>query len=56
MNIRPDTPIDTSRLAGPVPCHDAYGLTAGGPLAQIDLDGQVYILRITRSGKLILTK
>ena len=27
-----------------------------GNLAQIALDGQVYTLRITRAGKLILTK
>jgi hemin uptake protein HemP len=40
----------------PVPCHDAFILTAGGPVAQIDLNGQIYCLRITRAGKLILTK
>ena len=56
MNMRPDTTTDTTRIAVPVPSHDAYLLTAGGTLAQIDLDGQVYTLRITRSGKLILTK
>ncbi|MGL6208632.1 MAG: hemin uptake protein HemP [Paracoccaceae bacterium] len=39
-----------------IPCHDAQSLTAGGHLAQISLDGQIYTLRITRSGKLILTK
>jgi len=39
-----------------IPCHDATTLTAGGPLAQIALDGQIYTLRITRQGKLILTK
>ncbi len=39
-----------------MPCHDATTLTAGGTLAQIVLDGQVYTLRITRQGKLILTK
>ncbi|MES2550906.1 MAG: hemin uptake protein HemP, partial [Pseudomonadota bacterium] len=31
-------------------------LTEGGSLARIVLDGQVYSLRITRAGKLILTK
>ena len=40
----------------PIPLHRAQDLTRGGVLAQIDLDGQVYALRITRAGKLILTK
>lgn len=39
-----------------VPQHDATVLTQGGALAQIVLNGQVYTLRITRQGKLILTK
>jgi hemin uptake protein HemP len=39
-----------------IPLHRAQDLTRGGQLAQIDLDGQVYALRITRAGKLILTK
>lgn len=38
------------------PAHDARNLTQGGNLAQIGLDGQIYTLRITRQGKLILTK
>jgi hemin uptake protein HemP len=38
------------------PVHDATHLTAGGQLARIVLNGQVYSLRITRAGKLILTK
>jgi hemin uptake protein HemP len=38
------------------PEHDARDLTSGGTLARIVLDGAVYTLRITRSGKLILTK
>jgi hemin uptake protein HemP len=40
----------------PVPVHRAQDLTRGGTLAQIVLDGKVYALRITRAGKLILTK
>ena len=40
----------------PRPVLDARLLTAGGPDAEIALDGQRYILRITRQGKLILTK
>ncbi len=38
---------------GPV---DARALTDGGNTAQITLDDKVYTLRITRAGKLILTK
>ncbi|MDR9393763.1 hemin uptake protein HemP [Roseovarius sp. SYSU LYC5161] len=37
-------------------CHDARVLTAGGVTANIILDDQTYTLRITRAGKLILTK
>jgi hemin uptake protein HemP len=40
----------------PIPCHDATILTAGGTVARIFLNGQSYALRITRQGKLILTK
>jgi len=52
MNIA--TAIDLQGAA--LPAHDARRLTGGGNLAQIDLDGQTYTLRITRQGKLILTK
>jgi len=38
------------------PLHDATALTQGGRLARIHLNGQFYALRITRQGKLILTK
>ncbi|NEX45404.1 hemin uptake protein HemP [Pseudotabrizicola algicola] len=38
------------------PLHEALSLTQGGQVAHIALDGQVYVLRITRGGKLILTK
>ena len=40
----------------PSPVHEAQHLTGGGTTARILLDGQVYTLRITRAGKLILTK
>ncbi len=46
--------IDPLPLA--VPTHDARVLTAGQMLAQIVLDDHVYTLRITKAGKLILTK
>jgi hemin uptake protein HemP len=39
-----------------LPSHRAEDLTGGGNLAQIELGDQVYTLRITRAGKLILTK
>lgn len=39
-----------------LPTYAARDLTEGGDLAQIVLDQQVYTLRITRAGKLILTK
>lgn len=48
---RPGTTI-LARL----PQHDATELTRGGNQALIVLDEQVYQLRITRAGKLILTK
>jgi hemin uptake protein HemP len=40
----------------PRPIHDARALTEGGAEAEIRLDGVRYVLRITRQGKLILTK
>ncbi|WP_036636295.1 hemin uptake protein HemP [Paenirhodobacter enshiensis] len=52
----PRPALAIARPAQTVPQHDARSLTAGGHLAQIDLDGQLYTLRITRAGKLILTK
>jgi len=39
-----------------LPVHTAETLTKGGNQALIDLNGQIYTLRITRAGKLILTK
>ena len=38
------------------PTYNAVELTKNGNLARIILEKQVYTLRITRSGKLILTK
>lgn len=53
-------PADFSRPGTAVfarmPQHDATELTRGGNQALIVLDEQVYQLRITRAGKLILTK
>jgi len=49
---------DAQHPSGPqdLPSHDARTLTRGGAQARITLEGQVYTLRITRAGKLILTK
>lgn len=44
-------PTDTT-----APCYDARELIPDGVQARIVLDEQVYTLRITRAGKLILTK
>lgn len=44
------------RSPAPQPVHDARDLTGPAGLATILLDGQAYTLRITRAGKLILTK
>ena len=58
------TAMASSNLPHPVdvtadtrtPTFDARDLVGNGTQAQIVLDGQIYILRITRAGKLILTK
>ena len=48
-------PTEITELAGR-PLHDARDLTGQDGCAMIMLDEQVYTLRITRAGKLILTK
>ncbi|MET4128513.1 hemin uptake protein HemP [Roseovarius sp. MBR-6] len=53
--IRAQTGPEPTLLAEAA-CHDARALTDGGHIAYIVLDGQTYTLRITRAGKLILTK
>ncbi len=52
---RPEPAAEPAAEAEP-PTHDARRLTEGGSFARILLDGQAYTLRITRQGKLILTK
>ena len=47
LRARPDAAI---------PVHDALALLAGGNTARIVLGDQCYTLRLTRAGKLILTK
>ena len=52
--------IDETGEAAPTPpappLPDARDLVDAQGLARIALDGRVYVLRITRQGKLILTK
>lgn len=43
-------------LIDATPIHDATLLTGDNGLAHIQLGSQLYTLRITRAGKLILTK
>lgn len=57
LQIRPGRTLTHSDpVPATPPVHMAEELTDGGRLAQIRLHGQVYTLRITRAGKLILTK
>ena len=49
-------PPKTQTPMNALPTYSARDLTEGGDLAQIVLDTQTYTLRITRAGKLILTK
>ena len=53
--IRAQTKTEPDLVADTV-WHDARELTGESNTAMIVLDGQVYTLRITRAGKLILTK
>ena len=57
LQPRPRTAVEVERRDAAVPPrHDARALTGGGVEAEIRLDGVRYVLRITRQGKLILTK
>lgn len=55
MNALTPTRRDTD-APGAIPVHDARDLTANSDRARIVLDDKVYDLRITKAGKLILTK
>jgi hemin uptake protein HemP len=48
--------VKTKPTPQALPSHNARELIKDGDQAQIILDDQVYVLRITRAGKLILTK
>lgn len=53
MNVSVDL---ATHIHDATPVHNAISLTEGGVQARIVLHGQIYSLRITRAGKLILTK
>lgn len=48
--------VPDDQRASASPQYDARDLTNSEGVAHIKLDGQLYTLRITRQGKLILTK
>ena len=57
MNLQISTAIAMAgNVAERLPSYDALQLTQGGVQAHIVLTGQIYTLRVTRAGKLILTK
>ncbi|MEM1064659.1 MAG: hemin uptake protein HemP [Pseudomonadota bacterium] len=57
MNAHPVPALQPSKLPDDdVPAYDAREMTGDGVQARIILDDQMYWLRITRAGKLILTK
>lgn len=57
MNAMTDVPQRAASFDAPkLDTYDARDLIRSGTQACIVLDGQVYYLRITRAGKLILTK
>jgi hemin uptake protein HemP len=55
MTLQPKT-IEISHVADSLPTYDARHLVLGGDQARIVFEDKVYNLRITRAGKLILTK
>lgn len=55
MSMHQQIPLPAPQPAR-APSHEATALTGGGQTATIALNGMLYTLRITRQGKLILTK
>ncbi|HEY9038404.1 MAG TPA: hemin uptake protein HemP [Roseovarius sp.] len=55
MTLHPKT-IAIDQIGSGLPTYDAQQLVMNGDQARIVLDDQIYTLRITRAGKLILTK
>lgn len=54
--MKPDTPREGTMIETGLPVWEAEQLTAGTGRALIRLNGETWVLRITRAGKLILTK
>lgn len=52
----PQISPDAAPLSAPTPTYDARQITGSDGTARIVLDDKSYALRITRAGKLILTK
>lgn len=49
-------PDDAEKVQTTTPRHEATDLLRGSNTAEIRLEDRVYTLRLTRAGKLILTK
>lgn len=56
MSVPHLTPAASVTERDTIPVHDAQALTAGCGQAHIVLNDKLYQLRITRAGRLILTK
>lgn len=56
MTMMNQIDLDGAASIAGKPTFDARRMTGGDGLAQIVLDDKVYTLRITKAGKLILTK
>lgn len=56
MNAMTEIPPKAALSALNLPTYSAEDLTKGGIQACITLDDKIYMLRITKAGKLILTK
>lgn len=54
--MKPPIPATATGNAGQSPMLKAVDLFAAGPVVRIELGSDVYQLRLTRNGKLILTK
>ena len=54
--MRPVPTAQADAKSDGTPVYDARDLIQTGAKAELVLDGQTYTLRITRAGKLILTK
>lgn len=55
MTIHPKT-LEIDHSVKELPTYDAQHLVMGGDQARIVFEDKVYTLRITRAGKLLLTK